>query len=112
MERTTTGARVIYWNMHADGCGKSLHMDENPCMHMGVGKVCTCMRIDAWWNYPCSTFSALKEDEEEGKIGVHHWKHFPISCLEQEEEEEEIQIWFKKTNLGIVVGKITLACNF
>jgi hypothetical protein len=48
----------------------------------------------------------LKEDEEEGKICVHHWKHFPISCLQ---EEEEIQIWSKKTNLGIVVGKITLA---
>jgi hypothetical protein len=68
-------------------------MYENPCM----------MKLSL------QHFSSFEEDEEEGKICVHHWKHFPISCLEQ--EEEEIQIWFKKTNLGIVVGKITLACN-
>ncbi len=54
-------------------------------------------------------FSFEEHEEEEGKLCVHHWKHFPISCLEEEEEEEEEeeihQIWFKKTNLGIVVGK-------
>jgi hypothetical protein len=81
--------------MHADECVKSLQMDENPCI----------IKLSL------QHFFSFEEDEEDGKICVHDWKHFPISCLEEEEEEEEIQIWFKKTNLGIVVGKITLACN-
>ncbi len=51
-------------------------------------------------------FSFEEHEEEEGKLCVHHWKHFPISCLLEEEEEEEdegeeqeIQIWFKQTKL-------------